>query len=432
MTENNQPYQNNNINFKNSLYGFDFQPKPQDSQNTQTQFDNSQTYSNDQSFDSNPSQQLDDQNYFFYHNKDEATRESVAYQTSEVEEYETVEESGSLVGKLIYAVILGVIIVGLIGLPVMYLLNQNEENNNQQIAGIGEDRSWENSNNNNEDKLGNPQNRSNEVFVYDPESGNFFKKEDNQENTLTDQNNNSQNSGATNLNPNNPINGVSFAEAFALARSQLGPNAVFEWNGQLYTTNLQSDETNNSSSSSIYPKNIFSNLNPKTKFVSDDNSRVLEINECNLNVKYPLRTANNAMVDFDRIQPAEYARPFWNFYAFTGYKTPTEKFGEGYTVFVQCFNISQMSEAFRASLTGKNIVSPEELFDKTGWFIADDSIRDLQMSRNENLGHAYSVVFTRNGILYSMNFMSKPKDSNDKIGGLYAYQVQMQFQDWTR
>jgi len=369
---------------------------------------------------------------FFYKTEYEPNQKSVANQTNKIEEYDTTEESASLVGRLVYAVVLGTIIVGLIGLPIIYLLNQSNETDKRQVAGIGEGQSWENSNNNNQDKLGNSQNRSNEIFVYEPESGNFFKKENNQENTLSNRNNDTQNSGAINLNPNNPINGVSFAEAFAIARSQLGPNAVFEWNGQLYTTNLQSDEANNSTSSSVYPKNIFSNLNPKIKFVGDDNSRVLEINECNLNVKYPLRTANNAMVDFDRIQPAKSARPFWNFYAFTGYKTPTEKFGEGYTVFVQCFNISQMSESFRASLTGKNMVSPEELFEKTGWFIADNSIRDLQMSRNKNLEHAYSVVFTRNGILYSMNFMAKPKDSNDKIGGLYAYQVQMQFQDWTK
>jgi len=26
--------------------------------------------------------------------------------------------------------------------------------------------------------------------------------------------------------------------------------------------------------------------------------------------------------------------------------------------------------------------------------------------------------------------MAGPKDENDQIGGLYAYQIQLQFQDW--
>jgi len=52
------------------------------------------------------------------------------------------------------------------------------------------------------------------------------------------------------------------------------------------------------------------------------------------------------------------------------------------------------------------------------------------MSQNKDLNNGYSVVFTRKGILYSISFMAAPKDDNDKIGGLYASQIQLQFQDW--
>jgi len=325
------------------------------------------------------------------------------------------------IGRSIYlALVFGFVGVFIVW-PAIYLWQQEQPQN--QVAGVQEQKVRV------DDKI-NQETDVNSVYVYDPKQQNFVKKDTTQPvNAGTSESSyvaTNTNSGAINLNPTNPMSGMTFAEAFALARQQLGPNAVFEWNGQLYTTDLASEIKQPTSA----VKNLFADLNPKQKFQKDSTSRVLEIDECNLNVKYPVKTTNGALVDFDRFDPPAPARPFWNFYAFTGYRTPTEKFGEGYTVFIQCFYISQMSQPFQASLTGKNVVSPEELFKLTGWFIADKSIQNLQMSQNKDLNNGYSVVFTRKGILYSISFMAAPKDENDKIGGLYAYQIQLQFQDW--
>ena len=322
-------------------------------------------------------------------------------------------------GRIVYLAL----VFGFVGLfivwPAVYLWQQEHKG---QVSGVQES----------EQKASNltDQKSSAElVYVYDPQQQSFVTKNPNNQTNKTPQTSFTEagkNPELVNLNPTNPVAGVTFAEAFALARQQLGPNAVFEWNGQLYTTNLASEVKETTSS----VRNLFAGLNPKQKFQKDSTSRVLEIDECNLNVKYPMKTANGALVDFDRFNPPAPGRPFWNFYAFTGYRTPTEKFGEGYTVFVQCFYVAQMSQAFQTSLTGKNNISPTELYRLTGWFIADESIQNLQMSQNKDLGNAYSVVFTRKGILYSLSFMAGPKDENDQIGGLYAYQIQLQFQDW--
>ncbi len=335
----------------------------------------------------------------------------------------TVEANNKqvLIGRLVYLALVFAFLGLFVVWPAIHLWQQEQAQT--QVAGMQEQEVGV------DDKIDQGSN-TNSVYVYDPKQQNFVKKDAtkpiNSDNTELNYTSTNTNSGAVNLNPTNPMAGVTFAEAFALAREQLGPNAVFEWNGQLYTTNLASEIKQPTS----VVKNLFADLNPKRKFQKDSTSRVLEINECNLNVKYPIKTANGALVDFDRFDPPAPARPFWNFYAFTGYRTPTEKFGEGYTVFVQCFYVSQMSQPFQASLTGKNAISPEELFKLTGWFIADESIQNLQVSQNKDLKNGYSVVFTRKGILYSISFMAAPKDDNDKIGGLYASQIQLQFQDW--
>jgi hypothetical protein len=187
-------------------------------------------------------------------------------------------------GRIVYLTL----VFGFIGLfiiwPAVYLWQQEYKG---QVSGVQES----------EQKASNltDQKSSAElVYVYDPQQQSFVKKNPNNQTDKTPQTSFTEadkNPELVNLNPTNPVAGVTFAEAFALARQQLGPNAVFEWNGQLYTTNLASEVKEITSS----VRNLFAGLNPKQKFQKDSTSRVLEIDECNLNVKYPTKTANGCV-----------------------------------------------------------------------------------------------------------------------------------------
>lgn len=330
------------------------------------------------------------------------------------------EEPRLSAGRVVYFGLLSLLLVAAIGLPIWVLLEQERQ---AQIAGVSENKAVTEANG----AASQTQETAtdDEVYVYDPKTQTFTRK-------IRTSNaapvNITQGGGAVNLNPATPMDGANFAEAFAQARRQLGPGAVFEWNGQLYTTDYQTNEAQ--ASQENYPVNIYANLPTNRKLVSDATGKVLEINECNLNVKYPIYTQNGALVDFDREQAAANSAPYWTFYAFTGYRTKTEKFGIGYTLFIQCFNLSSLGEAHsKELLQAGDAVNPSELYHKTGWWIANQGIDNLRISRNQDLVQGYSVTFTRGGQLYSINFMAKPKDANDKIGGLYAYQVQLQFQD---
>ncbi len=328
-------------------------------------------------------------------------------------------------GRVAYFGLLAVVVLVLIGLPIWYLLNQEEPG---EVAGVRDEQvasDQETGQAQDDDSSINEE----EIYIYDPETQTFKTKEgDNSDSSSSPggQNRGGSSGDSINLNPGEPINGVTFAEAFAQARSQLGSGSVFEWNGQLYSTDFRANEPQGIDQ--VYPENIYANLNPSQWFVNDSAGKVLEINECNLNLKYPTKTANGALVSFDRVDLVDGKPPYWNFYAFTGYNDAQEKYGEGYTIFVQCFNLSELGESYQP-VGEEESANPRELYEKTGWFIADESIENLQMSRNEGLVHGYSITFTRGGQLYSMNFMTKPKDSGDQIGGLYSYQVQLQFQD---
>lgn len=336
------------------------------------------------------------------------------------EEEDVLQNSseGFTLGKVAYFGLLSFLLVALVGLPIWVLLNQEDR---AEIAGISEEKKVVLQDNSKQlDTI--DESLEEEVYIYNPETQTFSKT-----NGSSDTKTVVQGGGSVNLNPASPVDGTNFAEAFAQARSQLGQGAVFEWNGQLYSTDYRSNEP--AGIQEQYPSNIYSSLSAGQKLVSDNSSKVLEINECNLNIKYPIFTENGAMVDFDRENAKGGNTPYWTFYAFTGYQSEYEKFGLGYTLFVQCFNLVDLGEQYSIGDQKSESVDPEELFNKTGWMIADKSISNLRMSRNENLVQGYSVTFTRGGQMYSLNFMSKPKDSNDTIGGLYAYQVQLQFQD---